>query len=137
MPPKQSSRSKGKQRIVKPYLSGEALNEELNRMPMAPVLDSARLPWYLRHPELPPPANRMKTVTKDQEGRMYNFPIDKPDEVHVKLKRAPPRWDGNREVMFPVVGDTIELLDGRSFFVDSVIIGPHRQITATLSVTWL
>lgn len=129
---------------MEPYLSGEARAEQLNRELVSGTLDDDQLqrkygssPWFLTNPELPPPANRMKTVIKDSEGREYNFPEDRPDEVHVKLKRAPPRWDGSREVFLPNLGDVITLSDERQFTVDNVLLGEHRTNTAALVVTWL
>ena len=144
MQPRNRKSSSKKKRIPDSYLSGEARAEQLNRDLAAGALDDAQLhtkygsaPWFLRNPELPPPANRMTTVIKDTEGREYNFPVDRPDEVHVKLKRAPPRWDGSREVLLPNLGDVITLSDERQFTVDNVLLGEYRTNTATLLVTWL
>jgi len=135
------SRSKSSKRISEPYQSGEARLEQLNR---DTDLNSEQQfhkygakPWFLRNPELPPPLNKLPTTASDNLGRTYNFPVDKPDEVHVKLKRAPARWDGNREVFFPELGDHILLNDGREFVVDNILLGEHRTNTAVLLVIWI
>jgi hypothetical protein len=135
------SKRKSRTRITGPYLSGEARLEQLNT---DTDLNSEQQfhkyganPWFLERPELPPPLNRMPTVARDTLGRTYNFPLDKPNEVHVKLKRAPNRWTGERDILFPDLNDVVVLNDGREFLVENILLGEHRTNTAVLFVQWL
>jgi len=133
-----------RRRIPEPYLSGQARLEKLNRQLKSGELSRDQAlkifganPWFLEHPELPPPANQMKTSAADEQGRKYAFPADQENVAHVKLDKAPPRFTGYREVNLPRPGEVITLEDGRQFSIGSVLLGENRMTSAALTITWL